>query len=37
MAISALAQSNQALVQAMAEAEDEEGEPTTYLDGTPCL
>lgn len=37
-AITQLAQSNAALIQAMAEAEglDEGEEPSVYLDGTPC-
>lgn len=38
-AVQALASSNQALVQAMAEmegVEDEDAQPTTYLDGSPC-
>lgn len=37
-AINRLANSNAALIQAMAEAEglDEDQEPTTYLDGSPA-
>ena len=36
--IQALARSNMALIQAMADADgDEEGQRLTYLDGTECL